>query len=371
MEPEPTRLRRILMTVDAVGGVWNYAVELARGLREHEVEVLLAVMGSSPSTVQRAQLAALEHVTLAERPFPLEWMTDPWVGVGRAAAWLRELEARHVPDVLHFNAHVHAAFPWKTPTVVVAHSCVCSWQEAVRGRVTGVDQRYRLLVRRGLRGAGAVVAPTRAMHDSLHRQYGPLRPVLVIAHGRREWAFDATRPKEPFFLTAGRLWDDAKNLATLVRAAGGLPWPVLAAGPANDAAPGGDVHLLGPCDTAAMAALYARAAVYVAPARYEPFGLAILEAALSGCALILGDIPSLRELWHDAAEFVAPSDAAALRRTMLALAGDPSRRAELGRRARRRGQAYSAGRMVDAYAAVYRRLLESRIVPAPAAVPCS
>ena len=33
------------------------------------------------------------------------------------------------------------------------------------------------------------------------------------------------------------------------------------------------------------------------PARYEPFGLSILEAALSGCALVLGDLPSLRELW--------------------------------------------------------------------------
>ncbi len=31
------------------------------------------------------------------------------------------------------------------------------------------------------------------------------------------------------------------------------------------------------------------------PARYEPFGLSVLEAALSGCALVLGDIPSLRE----------------------------------------------------------------------------
>ena len=30
------------------------------------------------------------------------------------------------------------------------------------------------------------------------------------------------------------------------------------------------------------------AAIYVAPARYEPFGLAILEAAAGGCALVLG-----------------------------------------------------------------------------------
>ncbi len=44
---------------------------------------------------------------------------------------------------------------------------------------------------------------------------------------------------------------------------------------------------------------YARAAIFAHPARYEPFGLSVLEAALSGCALVLGDISSLRELWRE------------------------------------------------------------------------
>jgi glycosyltransferase involved in cell wall biosynthesis len=54
------------------------------------------------------------------------------------------------------------------------------------------------------------------------------------------------------------------------------------------------------------------ASIYCAPARYEPFGLSILEAALSGCALVLGDIPSLREIWEGAAVFVDPTDAHAI-----------------------------------------------------------
>src|SRR5690625_7216151 len=33
-----------------------------------------------------------------------------------------------------------------------------------------------------------------------------------------------------------------------------------------------------------------QASVFVMPSRYEPFGLSVLEAALSGCALILSDI---------------------------------------------------------------------------------
>jgi glycosyltransferase involved in cell wall biosynthesis len=77
---------------------------------------------------------------------------------------------------------------------------------------------------------------------------------------------------------------------------------------------------------AAARILLARASIYVHPARYEPFGLAILDAALAGCALVLGDIPSLRELWHDAAIFVPTEDAARLSRELTALIENGDRR---------------------------------------------
>ena len=37
--------RRILMTVDALGGVWTYAVELARALAPRGVEIVFAQHG--------------------------------------------------------------------------------------------------------------------------------------------------------------------------------------------------------------------------------------------------------------------------------------------------------------------------------------
>ena len=51
-----------------------------------------------------------------------------------------------------------------------------------------------------------------------------------------------------------------------------------------------------------------RSAIFAAPSRYEPFGLAVVEAAISGAALVLADIPTFRELWSDAALFVSPDD---------------------------------------------------------------
>ena len=75
-------------------------------------------------------------------------------------------------------------------------------------------------------------------------------------------------------------------------------WPVLAAGPTRG--PDGQeialehVVALGALDGAALRRpAAARAAVFASLALYEPFGLAVLEAALAGCALVLSDIADL------------------------------------------------------------------------------
>jgi glycosyltransferase involved in cell wall biosynthesis len=99
------------------------------------------------------------------------------------------------------------------------------------------------------------------------------------------------------------------------------------------------------------------AAIFAAPATYEPFGLSVAEAAASGCALVLSDIPSMRELWGDAALFVASRDSAALRRTLMHLCQSEQLRMEMQCRARMRAGTYSLKIMVDAYCERYTRML--------------
>ena len=136
----------------------------------------------------------------------------------------------------------------------------------------------------------------------------------VIANGSSPPVAGPPPPKEPFVLAAGRMWDEAKNLSGLDRAAARLPWPVLAAGPLSAPSPAAPpvvarhVRALGQLGSSELAEMRLRASVFAAPALYEPFGLAILEAAADRCALVLGDIPSLRELWDGAARFVDPRD---------------------------------------------------------------
>jgi glycosyltransferase involved in cell wall biosynthesis len=115
-------------------------------------------------------------------------------------------------------------------------------------------------------------------------------------------------------------------------------------------------QLLGPLSADEVAALLGRASLFAAPARYEPFGMAALEAGLSGCALVLGDIPSLREVWGDAAEYVEPDDANALTHTLRRLIEEPHVLREAGRRARRRALRYDRATMSSAYSRLYDKL---------------
>jgi glycogen(starch) synthase len=352
--------RRVLMTADAVGGVWDYALQLAEGLGTCGVEVTLATMGPLPRDDQRAAAREVPGLRLVESDYRLEWAEQPWDDVARAGSWLLELEAQAQPDIVHLNGYAHGALAWNAPALVVAHSCVCSWWSAVRGAEAPEEWvAYRRAVREGLRAATAVVAPSAAMLHALSAHYGAVTGT-VVPNGRDAAQFH-TGPKEPLVLSAGRLWDEAKNVAALASIAHGLAWPVALAGETQNA-PGEPVHdgpveYLGRLSSADLRSWMARASIYAMPARYEPFGLSILEAGLSGCALVLGDIPSLREHWDGAAAFVAPDDREALRSAIEGLIDSPARRSELGRRARDRGQEFTVGRMADAYRRLYEGLL--------------
>jgi glycogen(starch) synthase len=363
-------IRRVLMTADTVGGVWTYAMELCRALREHQVEVALATMGAPLDRAQAAEAASLPGLQVYESRYRLEWMREPWNDVDEAGAWLLDLERRLAPEVVHLNGYCHASLPFAAPVVVVGHSCVLSWWRAVKGEAAPAEWAiYAERVARGLLAADLVVAPTAAMLRWLQDLYGPLPRARVIPNGRRRELFPPL-PKEPYVLTAGRLWDEAKNVRALARVARHLSWPVLMAG--DGAAPerredregreiwegwGDRLQNLRPLGRLAppdLASWLGRAAIYALPARYEPFGLSILEAALAGCALVLGDVDSLRELWEGSALFVPPADDGRLGEALESLIRDPVRRRRLADASRRRARQFGPDRMAESYLRAYR-----------------
>ena len=292
-------------------------------------------------------------------------MPEPWEDLKRAGEWLLEIERREQPDVIHANSYFCGVVHWRAPVLVVAHSCVFSWWHAVHGCAPPPSwRRYFDLVRTGLRGADAVVAVSHAMRHAVTSHYGAApRRTRVIHNGSSAPLYDGPS-KEPFVLAAGRLWDEAKNLTLLERAALRTRLPVLVAGdaqpPDEKLGAGGApqaVRLLGHVPAAELAQLRRRAAVFAAPARYEPFGLAILEAARDQCALVLGDIPSLREVWGDSGVYVDPDDDVALAATLERLLHDAPSAAALGARAQRRAARYTITAMAGSYRALYDELV--------------
>ncbi len=351
----------VLMTAGTAGSVWTYALDLARALGQREVDVVLATMGESPTAEQRHEARGISTLTVAESSYRLESTTDPWTDVQNAGTWLLELDRRARPDVVHLNGYAHGALPFSAPVLVTAHSCMLSWWSAVRGEDAPASwNRYRAAVLNGLVHADAVVAPSRAMADCVERFHAPPTPVRVIPNGRDASLYTAAGPKGPFVLAAGRFDDEGANVALVAEAAPSMPWPVYVAGDMGEAAWPASVTPLGRLSTSRLAQWYADATIYARPARYEPFGMSVLEAALSGCALVLGDIESLREVWGGAAVFVPPDDARSLAAAVIRLADDDAYREEMSARAVACARQYSLDRAADAYLGLYNEMGDTR-----------
>jgi glycogen synthase len=361
MSPRPSapgEVRRVLMTTRTSGGVWSYSRELCRALGQRGVEVTLATHGHPLTAAQWAEVRAVPGLSVEQSTWHVDGPEAPYEEVEAAGEWLLELEDRLHPDAVHLNGFRHGALPWAHQPLVVAHECALPrWRTEEGEPLQEEELRYYWELTRGLRAAGHVVAPTAAMLEALVRQHGTLRSASVIPHGRHPGDFPPGGVREPFILAIGRLWDEARNLEVLETVAPRLDWPVFVAGDRQHP-DGGEVRTryvraLGWLPRQELAAYMGRASLFVLPARHDSFGPSALEAALAGCALVLGDIPSLREVWEDAAVFVPPDDTDMLARALRKLVADPVLCSRMSTLARTRALHFSPERMADAYLGLY------------------
>jgi glycosyltransferase involved in cell wall biosynthesis len=355
------------MAGDAVGGVWHYALDLARGFSAHGIETVLAILGPGPVGSNAREARCIPGLRLVETGLPLDWTARSERELRRVGPELARLAERHAAEIVHLNAPALAAgtrFP--APVVAVAHSCVATWWRAVRQGPLPAEFAWRTrLTRQGLGAADAILTPSNSFARALAEVYGDL-PIAVVPNGRRSRP-SSVGGKRRCVLTAGRLWDEGKNVAMLDRAAARLDAPVFAAGavdgPNGAKARFAHLQLLGSLSGAELTRWYGLALVFASMARYEPFGLAVLEAAQAGAALVLSDIPSFRELWDGAASFVDPQDDEALVRRLQQLLDSSARLRSLAARAQRRAARYGVEAMVEGTLAVYRSLLRGRAAP--------
>ena len=354
---------RLLMTTDTVGGVWTFTKELIGQLLTCECEIVLVSFGRAPSADQQSAMDALtwgsrHRFRYVPTEFPLEWMPENADAYSAGASLLLQLAASFQPDGLLLSQFCFGALPVTAPKIVVAHSDVMSWAAAV-GRAPLPNDAwlttYQQLVQAGLLGADCVVAPTCAMLSDLRAHFQIACPTAVIPNGRTLNAPDSARPRELRAAAAGRMWDEAKNLSLLLAIQS--PVPIQVAGDHDGVASTESVTLLGRQTEDDLLDLFRCSAIYLCTSGYEPFGLAPLEAAMCGCAVVANDIPSLREVWGEGALFF--QDAASLAGLLHQLRGDPQALAQAQRRSAERARLYSAETM----AANYLRQVRAAIAP--------
>lgn len=350
---------RILMSVDAIGGVWRYAMTLGRALHAHGVKVIFAGFGPDPDAAQADEARGIG--TLVWTGAPLDWTVNDASALTGTADAIRVLAAKHRADLVHLNLPSQAAsLNLPQPVIVVSHSCVTSWFRAVQDRDLPTEWAWQAeLNRDGFRHADAVVAPSRSHAQLLQACYRDLQHVDVVLNAAEKAA--ATSARDPVIYAAGRWWDDGKDAATLDAAAARCDWPVEAIG--STCGPDGQqfgfhhVHRRGQLPHTEVCTLAGRAALFVSPSVYEPFGLAALEAALAGTALVLSDIPTYRELWDGAALFAAPRRPEDFADQLNRLSKDPALRAEMADRAHSRAAQFTTDRQALSMLELYEALL--------------
>lgn len=349
---------KILMTTDTVGGVWVYSLELCKALQKYEVQVHLLAMGHWPSEEQEKEAAALDNVILYKSDFKLEWMQDPWEDVEKARKWINCVYHTVNPDLVHLNNYAQVCGDWECPTISVFHSCVQTWWQSVKGTSAPAQwHQYTETVKSSLQCSDVVVSPSKAILEKAKTTHGFSSETKVIYNGR-DLSFPEKKKKEKLIFCIGRIWDEGKNLLMLAKVARNLPWPVYIAGSNTNPSTGKtveieNVHFLGSLSQTELKDWIQKAGIFVSPTKYEPFGLAILEAAEAGCALALSNIETLQEIWGEAALYFDPQDREEAQTQILKLIKNASLRKEYSEKALTRSAKYTSEKMGKAYFELY------------------
>jgi len=368
----------VLVTGDTLSGSWTYTRELVTGLVTRGVRVTLVSFGEIPLPAQTSWMDHLHGLDYRPTAFRLEWMQEAEEDLPESSAFLMALVRELCPDILHFNQFCYGNLPVDVPRVVMAYGDLLTWREAVPHHSPGSSAahetqalgRYRRTVQQGIAGANALVAPSAWMLDRVSACYTDPRRGEVIYPGRNPIFFNPYISKDEYVLAVGRLVDTSKQVFLLTQHPHPLPVCIVGAdqtvaapripirADVKVATEETSVAIRGAQTEAQLRALYSRASIYAATARYEPLGMPALEAALSRCAIVANDIPSYREMWGHAALYFRTNDAASLAESIRALSEDRAMRrgyAELAyTRARER---FTTKRMIDEFLQLYRSLV--------------
>ena len=371
---------RVLVTTDTFSGVWTHTRELVSGLVTHGAQVTLVSFGEIPLPAQTSWMQALHGLEYHPTAFRLDWMQEGEQDFFAAQEYLCEIVRDVRPDFLHLNQLSFGGIPVPTPRLVVANGDVVTWWLSIHGREPDKSdwlEWYRATIVAGMKRADAVVTTTRWMEEMLRLAYTEEFTSHIVPPGRNPIYFNPFVTKEDSVLAIGRLWDSGRQVSLLTHHAHALPVCIVGAD-ATIPAPAlpiradvkvstgaHELYVKGAQTEPQLRALYSKSTIFAATSRYEPMGLASVEAAFSRCALVANDTPVYRELWGDAALYFERNDADSLTSVLDQLSQDAELARLYGTRAYNRArERFTARRMVDDYMRLYRQLRTAKVAVA-------
>jgi glycosyltransferase involved in cell wall biosynthesis len=271
-------------------------------------------------------------------PLALAWPhADVRIASGRRGTWweqttLSAAVRRDDPDVFFAPAYT-APVSLGSPLAVTIHDVSFSRHpEWFRFRER---KRRQILTRVAARRAGVVIAVSEFSSREIQALYGvPADRIRVIPSGLSpRVALGGIR--EPLVLYAGSIFNRrrlpdliaafaivsrAVPQAQLVVAGENRTWPrqnLSAIASGHGVA--GRVCLRDYVSDEELASLYGRASVFAFLSEYEGFGFTPLEALSAGVPIVVLDTPVAREVYGDAAVFVAPGDVQATAKAVTQL----------------------------------------------------
>ncbi|HXF68947.1 MAG TPA: glycosyltransferase family 1 protein [Thermoflexus sp.] len=378
MEGSPTvRKRALPMLVfdgrvinDRFPGIGRYAYRLLEGMLALEpgLEVRLLHTPALPNRrwdLERlARAPGLRLVSIPVPPFhPAEHLIVPWV----LRRWPEAIV--HIP---HYAVPLGLLAGPHRLAVTLMDLAPLHLPEAWPPLQRGI---YRLWHRLVLARAQVVFTLSEATRADLRRWFGSLRPPVVVTPAAADASYGPQPPEHgtavlrryglqsPYALYVG-INKPSKNLGRLleawrrVREHLGPGWAsalLVLVGPWDPRYPltfGEGVRHLGMVPEEDLPALYAGARLFVFPSLWEGFGLPVLEAMACGVPVACSDIPALREVAGEAAQYFDPQDVDAMARAIAEAwerAGDPAWRAACRARAARFSWEETARRTLEAY----------------------
>jgi glycosyltransferase involved in cell wall biosynthesis len=294
---------------------------------------------------------------------------------------------RHRLDLVHFP-HFNVPLLYPRPFVVSIHDLILLTFPTTRATTLGPllyrlkYLAYRLVIGHAATAARAVITMSKYSRQDLLKNFPAVKQnrlhVTYQAVSDRLTATPAEIPAraaaliQPFALYVGNGYPH-KNLELLISAfhefrAGHHDWRLVLVG-ADDyfyrrltehavrVGAAEEVNFFGRATDEELAALYARASLYVFPSLYEGFGLPPLEAMCHGVPVLSSDATCLPEVLGDAAQYFDGHDQHALAMAMGRLAGDDATRADLVARGRRQCALYSWHRLGEETLQIYRDAL--------------